>query len=82
LPRCRGDDWFRFGDRLTDERAGTADFEADVEIDLARARAAGRRLPLPRHAGVEVLIITGERTLADYLLAPLLDRFPRAFREG
>jgi hypothetical protein len=29
----------------------------------------------------EVLIITGKRTLADYLLAPVTDSFVRAFRE-
>jgi HlyD family secretion protein len=29
----------------------------------------------------EVLIQTGERTMADYLLAPVLDSFARAFRE-
>jgi hypothetical protein len=29
----------------------------------------------------EVLIRTGERTLTDYLLAPVLDSFVRAFRE-
>jgi hypothetical protein len=29
----------------------------------------------------EVLIMTGERTLADYLLTTVTDSFPRAFRE-
>jgi hypothetical protein len=29
----------------------------------------------------EVLIMTGDRTLVDYLLAPVTDSFARAFRE-
>jgi HlyD family type I secretion membrane fusion protein len=69
-------------DSLSDEEAETAIsfYKADVEIDPAElTRLDG--VSLYRGMPAEVLIRTGERTLADYLLAPVLDSFARAFRE-
>jgi HlyD family type I secretion membrane fusion protein len=66
--------------RISDEPTGAAYFKADVEIDLAEL---GRLEGVSLYPGMpaEVLIITGKRTLADYLLAPVTDSFVRAFRE-
>jgi HlyD family secretion protein len=67
-------------DRLDEEPPGTAYFKADVEIDPA---AFARLDDISLYPGMpaEVLIMTGDRTLMDYLLAPLTDSFSRAFRE-
>ena len=44
--------------------------------------AAGEtREPLPGMPA-EPMIMTGERTALDYLLGPLVDSFPRSFRES
>jgi HlyD family type I secretion membrane fusion protein len=69
-------------DSLSDEEAETATtfYKADIEIDPAElARLDGDSLYPGMPA--EVLIRTGERTLAAYLLTPALDSFARAFRE-
>ena len=55
-------------------------YKADVEIDvgeLARLQNVSFYPGMP----AKVLIITGERTLVDYLLRPVMDSFARAFRE-
>ena len=67
-------------DRLSDAPTSAAYFKADVEIDGAEF---GRLEGISLYPGMpaEVLIITGERTLMDYLLAPVTDSFARAFRE-
>jgi HlyD family secretion protein len=67
-------------DRLSDEPTGTAYFKADVEIDPAEL---GRLDGISLYPGMpaEVLIMTGDRTLMDYLLAPVTDSFARSFRE-
>jgi HlyD family type I secretion membrane fusion protein len=67
-------------DRVADEQAGVVYYKADVEIDpteLARLEGVALYPGMP----AEVLIQTGERTLADYLFAPILDSFARALRE-
>jgi HlyD family type I secretion membrane fusion protein len=67
-------------DSPSDEQAATAFYKADVEIHSAKlARLDG--ISLYPGMPAEVLIQTGERTLADYLIAPVLDSFARAFRE-
>jgi HlyD family type I secretion membrane fusion protein len=67
-------------DSLSDEETATTFYKADVEIDPAElARLDG--ISLYPGMPAEVLIRTGERTLADYLLTPILDSFARAFRE-
>ena len=67
-------------DRLAGEEPGSAHYAAEVAIEpaeLARLDAVSLYPGMP----VEVLIQTGERTFADYLLRPILDSFARAFRE-
>ncbi|MBY0429754.1 MAG: HlyD family type I secretion periplasmic adaptor subunit, partial [Rhodospirillales bacterium] len=67
-------------DRLVDERTAQDYYTARIEVD----RAELARLPevhLSAGMPVEVMVITGERTLLNYLLRPLKDSFARAFRE-
>jgi HlyD family secretion protein/epimerase transport system membrane fusion protein len=67
-------------DRLAPEQPGMAFYKAEVKIDageLARLEGASLYPGMP----AEVLIGTGDRTFADYLLSPVLDSLARAFRE-
>jgi epimerase transport system membrane fusion protein len=69
-------------DRLIEEKEKTPYYLARVEItptglqDLAR-----NRLELVPGMPAEVLINTGERTLFQYLVAPLMNTFARSFTE-
>ena len=66
-------------DRLTDERTGVPYFLArvvlveDLAEDLAVALYPGMQ--------AEVMIVTGERTVLDYIFRPLSQSLGRAFRE-
>ncbi len=66
-------------DRLTDERTGVPYFLArvvlveDLSKDLAVALYPGMQ--------AEVMIVTGERTMLDYIFRPLSQSLGRAFRE-
>jgi len=68
-------------DRLIDERTGEPYFLAKVFVD------SGALVQLPRDIGlssgmpVDVMILTGERTLLDYLLSPFADSLRASFRE-
>lgn len=67
-------------DRLHDAATGTAHFVGQVRIDEASLRAA-RAVELRAGLRAEVFLRTGERTAADYLLAPVLASLSRALRE-
>ncbi len=66
-------------DRLTDQ-AGNTFYTARLRIDPGELE----RLPFVRLAPgmpVDAMILTGERTALDYLLAPITDNFAHALRE-
>ena len=66
-------------DSIEDKRTGAAYFIARVELDETRAEIANR---ITLHPGMrtEMLLLTGERTLLDQLIDPLLRNINRAFR--
>lgn len=68
-------------DRLTDDKSGAPFFGAVVALD---ADELTRRDDVKLHAGMaaEVMIVTGTRTLFDYIAQPLLRVFDRGFRES
>ncbi|TPJ36040.1 HlyD family type I secretion periplasmic adaptor subunit [Mesorhizobium sp. B2-6-5] len=68
-------------DRLTDERTGEPYFLAKVEVDAADLRALPD-IHLSPGMPAEVMILTGEHTLLDYMLAPVRDSLNRGFREN
>ncbi|MEQ9014678.1 MAG: HlyD family type I secretion periplasmic adaptor subunit [Marinovum algicola] len=68
-------------DRLVDERDGRAYFLARVAVDPAELEALGADLELVAGMPADVMILTGERTLLDYLLRPLADSLTRSFKE-
>lgn len=79
-PVVTGEVIFVSADMLTDERDGSAYFDARISIDPESLQ----QLPgIAISAGmpVEVSIETGERRAGDYILAPLLRRIHHTFRE-
>ncbi|MHA1536201.1 MAG: HlyD family efflux transporter periplasmic adaptor subunit [Alphaproteobacteria bacterium] len=68
-------------DAITDERTGQKYYLARIELAELPAEL---RKPNSLYPGmpVEVMVITGERTMLDYILSPLIKSFGRAFREG
>lgn len=68
-------------DRLINEQNRQPYFLARIEVDRASMAAAGRGIQLLPGMPADVLIMTGERTLAEYLLQPFLDALWRSFRE-
>jgi HlyD family secretion protein len=67
-------------DRLVDDKTGIAYFRARVVIkdDLARVL---RETPMYPGMQAEVMIVTGARTMLEYIMKPMSDSFNRAFRE-
>jgi HlyD family secretion protein/epimerase transport system membrane fusion protein len=68
-------------DRLIDERTGEAFFLARIEIAPDEAGLAPGIELLPGMPA-DVMILTGERTLLDYLVGPFIDSLTKSFRES
>ncbi|MEW5962281.1 MAG: HlyD family efflux transporter periplasmic adaptor subunit [Pseudomonadota bacterium] len=66
-------------DSVEDKRTGQPYFVARVELDEPRARIA-ERMALQAGMRSEILLLTGQRTLLDQLLDPLMRNVNRAFR--
>jgi HlyD family secretion protein/epimerase transport system membrane fusion protein len=70
-------------DRSVDEDTGQAFYLARVEVDRAvLAERLGDTAQLVPGMPAQVLIVSTERTLLNYLVKPLLDAFQRSFREA
>lgn len=67
-------------DRLVDQTTAQPYYAARVEVDEAMLAGLGDVEMVPGMPA-EVMIKTGETTVAFYALAPILDSFNRAFRE-
>ncbi|MFK8332588.1 HlyD family type I secretion periplasmic adaptor subunit [Pseudomonas sp. BJa5] len=67
-------------DRLTNEKTGTAYYLARVRVSEAGVRALGERKLLPGMPA-DVLIITGQRTLLQYLMQPARDALAQSMIE-
>lgn len=69
-------------DRLTDQRTGNPYFSARIEITPEGQSDLARHKIVPQ-AGMQtdVVVITGERTLLQYLIHPLSARFASGMRE-
>ena len=67
-------------DALKDERSGQTYYTARVVVDAAQLGALDGVTLVPGMPA-ETLIVTGERTLLQYLIQPVRDSLRRAFRE-
>jgi HlyD family secretion protein len=68
-------------DRLVDEGSRQPYYLARVHVDREEVRQAQSNIELIPGMPAEVLIVTGERTMAEYLFQPFLDALWRSFRE-
>ncbi|MEQ8405924.1 MAG: HlyD family type I secretion periplasmic adaptor subunit [Oceanicaulis sp.] len=86
LPRIEGEVIGLSADALTDEQSGESYFNVRVRVDIAEidrlSAQLGEDLTLTPGMPAEVLIVTGERTLVDYLIEPLRNSMRNALREG
>lgn len=69
-------------DRLYDEVSKQPYYLARVEVDRNELRQIGPNIELVPGMPADVLIVTGERTLANYLLRPFLEAIWRTLREA
>jgi HlyD family type I secretion membrane fusion protein len=67
-------------DRVDDDKAGLSYYTTRIDVDRAQL-AALNNVRLYPGMPVEVMILGTERTVADYLLAPITRTFARAMRE-
>lgn len=82
MPRVRGEVRQVSGDRLVDPKTGESYYTAQIVVDMAAVRAHTPDVHLTAGMPAEALILTGERTLLDYLTDPLRQSFRRALRES
>lgn len=80
-PRIAGTVRSVSADRMVDE-SSKAYYLARVEVDRDELHRVGASVELVPGMPVDVLIVTGERTMANYLLRPLLDAIWKTLREA
>jgi membrane fusion protein, protease secretion system len=66
-------------DSIEDKRTGVSYFVARIELSETRAEIT-KRFTLHPGQRTEILLLTGERTLLDHVIDPLLRNINRAFR--
>jgi HlyD family secretion protein/epimerase transport system membrane fusion protein len=81
LPRIRGEVVKVSADRLTDPKDGEPYFTAQIVVDKALLEQVAPGVALTPGMPAEALILTGERTMLDYLVEPIRLTFRRALRE-
>lgn len=82
LPRIFGSLQSISADRLVDDRTGEPYFLAKVEVDTEDLIELEGNVELMVGMPADVMIITGERTMLDFILKPFADSLRGAFREG
>jgi HlyD family secretion protein/epimerase transport system membrane fusion protein len=82
LPRIRGEVRKVSADRLTDPKNGEPYYTAQIVVDKATLQAVAPQVELTAGMPAEALILTGERTMLDYLIEPIQLTFRRALRES
>jgi HlyD family secretion protein len=68
-------------DRMIDDVTKQPFYLARVEVDREALTKIGPQVELVPGMPAEVLIVTGERTMMQYLMEPFSDLFRRGFRE-
>ncbi len=81
LPQIHGTLQSISADSLLDEMTGLKYYRARVEVTEDELARLGPDIKLSSGMPVELYIVTGERTLMQYLLKPLTDSLRRSFRE-
>jgi HlyD family type I secretion membrane fusion protein len=81
LPQIHGSLRSVSADRVTDERTGEPYFLAKVEVEPAELERVAPDIELTPGMPADVMIVTGERTLLDYLIRPFVESITKSFRE-
>lgn len=68
-------------DRLVDPESSTPYYMARVEVDRSEMEQLGSLVVLVPGMPAQVLIVTQERMMIDYLIEPFHDAWRRSFRE-
>jgi HlyD family type I secretion membrane fusion protein len=82
LPQIWGNVRSVSADSLLDEPTGMRYYLAKVEVPPKELEKLGKDVSITPGMPAETLIMTGERTLLEYLVQPLVDSLRRAFRES
>ena len=82
LPETKGIVRSVSADALLDEVTGESYYRALVEVPKEEMAKLGEALDINPGMPAEVLIMTGERTMLQYLIQPLIDSLRRSFRES
>jgi len=69
-------------DRMIEEHSGAPYFLAKVEVDPDELERIAPDIKLSPGMPADVMILTGERTLLDYLTRPFIKSFTKSFRES
>ncbi|MEK0083585.1 HlyD family type I secretion periplasmic adaptor subunit [Benzoatithermus flavus] len=81
LPRIQGEVRKVSADRLIDQKTGQPYYSAQIVVDTAVLHRKAPEVELTAGMPAEALIITGKRTLFEYLMEPVRLSFRRALRE-
>jgi HlyD family secretion protein/epimerase transport system membrane fusion protein len=81
MPRIKGVVRSASADRVTDPNGHQSYFLARVEIDRADLEKRGPGMTLVPGMSAEVVFVTEERTLLEYLITPIADVLRRGMRE-
>jgi HlyD family type I secretion membrane fusion protein len=68
-------------DRLTNDKTGEAFYRVDLKIDPKDVARVGNGAKLTPGMPADAMIITGKRTIMEFLIAPITDTLRNAFRE-
>ena len=82
LPETKGIVRYVSADSLMDDMTGESYYRALVEVPKEEMEKLGEALDINPGMPAEVLIMTGERTMLQYLIEPLIDSLRRSFRES
>ena len=82
MPRIQGVVKHVSADRYEDERTGTPYFLARIAIDPGELEQLAPGVAILPGMPAEVMIRTGEQTLLNYLISPIMDSLRRSFREA
>jgi HlyD family secretion protein/epimerase transport system membrane fusion protein len=82
LPRIMGTVRSVSADSLLDEVSGASYFLAKIEVPADELAKLGEGVSVTPGMPAEVMIMSGERTLVQYLVQPMQDSLRRTFREN
>jgi len=82
LKRIKGSVVRVSADAFTDEATRERYYLVDVKIDRDNLQEVAPELELTAGMPADVFIATRQRTVAQYLIQPVMRSFERAFREG